>query len=127
MRFHARVFAGAVLALASACATQPAAEKKIAVAGARTPTKPVFVQKDLIGQKGGALDEMLGKAALSRREGAGEFRRYAFDACTLIIILYPDEKGALSAERLDAAAKVSGEETPDLDACLARGPEKKAD
>jgi hypothetical protein len=61
-----------------------------------------------------------------RTEGAGEFRRYALADCSLIVILYTNEKGEFSAGHLDAAAKVSGEEEPDLDGCLAKGLPPKA-
>jgi hypothetical protein len=122
VRIFVRSLSAGLLALVSACATQPSASPSAPRPSARAPSKPVFLQKDLLGQKAASLDQLLGKASLVRREGQGEFRRYAFEQCTLIVILYPDNTGALAAERLDAAAKVSGDGKPDLDACLARGP-----
>lgn len=111
----------AVIGLAAGCATTP---DLMALPGktAQKSEKPVFLQADVMGLEAGALDSLLGPASLIRREGAGEFRRYAFTRCELIIILYPDENGASSVRQLEAAAKNSGEEKPNLDDCLAGGP-----
>lgn len=104
--------------LLGACATAGggAATKPQSFSG-----KPAFVKGQFAGAAPAALDRLLGEPSLVRREGAGEFRRYAFKDCALIIILYPDEKGAVAVREIDAAAKVSGERKPDLDQCLARG------
>jgi len=107
----------ACLAL-GACATTKGG---VATTRAPAPSKPVFTQADFIGLGAEALDERLGKPALVRREGAGEFRRYALADCALIVILYPNDQGSVAAAHLDAAAKSSGEEKPDLDRCLAKG------
>ena len=104
----------------SACATTPAVETPTANAPA-TPAEPVYQLSDVMGAGPGALDSLLGSPALTRREGAGEFRRYSLNLCSLLVILYPDETGAPKASQVDAAALVAGEETPDVEQCLAAG------
>lgn len=84
--------------------------------------KAYLRQADLQGKDVQSIDDLLGVPALKRAEGKGEFRRYPFLACTLIVILYPDEKGEARVRQIDAAAKISGAPKPDLDQCLARGP-----
>ena len=107
-----------------ACATTgapaPVAESTAPAVEAE-PQEPVFFRKDVMQKTAADLDETLGEAALVRREGKGEFRRYAMAKCELIIILYPDDDGRMAAAHLDAAAKTSEEPKPDLDACLAGG------
>lgn len=114
------VTALAAMSLATGCATLPVVTATPGKA-AQKPEKAVFLQTDVMGLEAGALDGLLGPASLTRREGAGEFRRYAFARCELIVILYPDETGAPSVRQLEAAAKNTGEEKPDLDNCLAGG------
>ena len=125
MSFSFRLAAPFLLCALSACATtgEDAAEttQAPAIKKAVVPTEPVFVKADVMGRSAAALDELFGQAALVRREGAGEFRRYTLAECALIVILHPDESGKIAAGHLDAAAKMSGEEKPDLDQCLARG------
>lgn len=107
--------------LLAACATAskpPAAEtadEPVAPAG------PVYVLSDILGAPTEAIDALLGEPALVRREGRGEYRRYGLSACTLIVILYPDDQGVVRAAQVDAAAHRSGEEKPELDDCLAQG------
>lgn len=74
-----------------------------------------------MGKSAEELDSQFGKPALVRREGPGEFRRYALKDCSLIVILYPDDKGEKTAGFVDSAARAAGADKPDLDACLARG------
>lgn len=109
----------------AACATvEPPDGRAVSTRDARPavePAAPIFVRDEILGRDAPALDAMLGPAALIRREGEGEFRRYPLAACSLIVILYPDEKGVRSAGHIDAAARASGEDKPDLDLCLARG------
>lgn len=109
----------------AACATVEHPAERVAAARAAEfaaePAAPVFIRDEILGRDATALDALLGPAALIRREGEGEFRRYPLAACSLIVILYPDEKGARLAGHIDAAARSSGEEKPDLDLCLARG------
>lgn len=103
-----------------ACATTPEVatkSDKMPVA----PAAPVFALTDLQGANAGTLTDLLGEPALTRREGEGEYRRYALTACTLIIILYPDETGVQKVAHVDATATTSTAEKPDLDACLAAG------
>lgn len=111
------------LAVLAGCASTGADVKPEASAPSlpAAPAKPVFLQTDLMGRDAKALDDLLGAPALIRREGEGEFRRYALADCALIIILYPDETGKSAAAHLDSAATRSGEAKPDLDQCLARG------
>jgi hypothetical protein len=112
--------------LLAACSTTDGAKpaRPSAAKAASQPYQgPVFLrQSDLAGKEARALDALLGAPALKRAEGRGEFRRYAFASCSLFIILYPDEKGAPRVQEIDAGPKISGEEKPDLDDCLARGP-----
>lgn len=111
------------LAFLAACATT---DRQAAVGRGAPAGKPVFVKSQIDGAAPAALDRLLGEPTLIRREGEGEFRRYAFRDCALIVILYPDESGGVAVREIDAAAKVSGEKKPDLDLCLARGPEAAA-
>ena len=87
----------------------------------KVPAKAVFIAADFENATASEIDEKLGPPALTRIEGTGEFRRYMLDACALMVILYPDEKGERRVARLDAGALVSGEEAPKLDECLAAG------
>lgn len=122
MRLKERIAAGALALAIGACSTTAPQGGPEPATSAKALDKPQFRQSDLSGKTARAIDELLGAPALVRMEGKGEFRRYAFAACTLIIILYQDEKGAVAVRELDASAKVSGEPKPDLDVCLARGP-----
>ena len=116
-------FFGAFCAALALAACSTAGGPASPATTASKPSGKVYLrQEDLQGKDIPALDDMLGAPSLTRAEGAGEFRRYAFSACTLIVILYPDDKGAARVQKLDAAARVSGEAKPDLDQCLARGP-----
>jgi len=120
-----KIAALAAMGFATGCASFAGAPAKPETV-ASVPEKPVFLQTDVLGLEANGLDALLGPAALIRREGSGEFRRYAFARCELIVILYPDESGNIAVRRLDAAAKNSGEDKPDLDRCLAGGPAKQA-
>ena len=109
---------GAVFTL-SACAT---------VAGPQTggsdgtrSTTPQWQRSDFMGANASTVEALLGAPSLSRREGEGEYRRYGLSTCTLVIILYPDEKGVPRVAHMDATAQGSAGEKPDLDACLAKG------
>jgi hypothetical protein len=85
------------------------------------PSAPVFQLDEILGAAPATLDARLGAPALTRREGEGEFRRYSLSTCTLIVILYPDDAGAVRAAHVDTAALTSDEEKPNLEACLAAG------
>lgn len=122
MKWDRLITVGALALALGACATNAPGGAPANATSQKPLGKAQFRQSDLAGKNARALDELLGPPALMRTEGEGEFRRYAFAACTLIVILYPDEKGASLVQRLDAAARVSGEPKPDLDQCLARGP-----
>lgn len=116
---------------AGACATagsQP--DAGAASAASAAPTAPAFVESDVIGKSAAALDQMFGAPALTRREGAGEFRRYAFARCGLIVILYPPEGGGAGtaptssahvAAHVAATAKSSEDAAPSVVDCLAGG------
>lgn len=115
------------LSLLTACATAPqsgphnADRANVDQERPDARKRPAFVVDDLLGAKAPAIDMLLGAPSLTRREGAGEFRRYALSQCTLILILYPDETGASEVAHVDATALDSDGEKPDLDACLAAG------
>lgn len=107
---------------ATGCATTAATPAGAPAAAAKkAPSAPQFLAADFENATAADLDKALGSPALTRVEGTGEFRRYMLDACALLVILYPDEKGERRVARLDAGALVSGEEAPTLDACLATG------
>jgi len=105
---------------AVSCAGGPSAPD---TAGPPPPVQvaPAYERRDILGADGEAVDALLGAPALVRREGAGEFRRYALRACSLIVILYPDENAGLVAKHVEATALHAGDGKPDLDACLAGG------
>ena len=111
----------AVLSLLSACATAPTSGPAPIAKTKLAPAAPVYVLGDFLGAPPAKVDAMLGAPALTRREGTGEYRRYALKNCTLIIILYPDETGAPKVAHVDTSAPNSGTEKPDLNACLAAG------
>ena len=108
------------LLLTAACSTTPD-NAPSAVETPIIPSTPVYVLDDILGASPDQVDTLLGEPTLTRREGTGEYRRYALQGCTLIVILYPDETGAARATHVDAAAQTAGAEKPDLSACLARG------
>lgn len=116
--FAAVLLAGAAL---TGCATTASPPGAPAAAAKNAPVKPQFLAADFENATAADLDKALGAPALTRIEGAGEFRRYMLDACALMVILYPDEKGERRVARLDAGALVSGDEAPKLDECLAAG------
>lgn len=111
---------GSVLLLAVACASAPEAPRPI-IAGDPTPAPPRYLVSDLDNANAASIDALLGAPALTRREGSGEYRRYALTRCTLILILYPDETGAQKVAHMEATASTSSAEKPDLEACLAAG------
>ncbi len=104
--------------LAAACATSAPESVE---APPRVRAEPVYLLADMLGASAGDIDAMLGAPALTRKEGAGEYRRYALTACNLIIILYPDETGVARVAHVDASANHSDGEKPDLNDCLAAG------
>ncbi|WP_411816773.1 hypothetical protein [Hyphococcus sp. DH-69] len=114
------IFAG--LSLIAGCST--ATEKSPEITTKPKPkieTGPVYQLDQLLGTNGQNIDALLGTPALTRREGEGEFRRYALKECTVIVILYPDELGIPTVEHVDVTALESGSEKPDLVDCLAAG------
>lgn len=121
MRASHSVLAAVALSLAG-CATggadAPAAPKTSAPARAAAP---VFRLADIEGAAPARVDALLGAPKLTRREGAGEYRRYALSNCALIVIFYPDASGAPKAAHVDATALTSDGDKPDLADCLAQG------
>jgi len=107
------------LVLPVACATAPGADAPTAEAPNAAPLGPVIDPGDILGKSPSALDLLLGEPSLTRREGPGEFRRYAMGECMLIVILYPDENGEPRVAHLDAAAQTSGGQKPAVEDCLA--------
>lgn len=120
-RYGAKAWAPAGLVLLAGCATTGVDAPGAAPTAQRAPSKPAFLQSDIVGLDGKSLDTLLGAPALTRREGSGEYRRYAFSRCEVIVILYPDQSGKSAVRSIDSAAKMSGEAKPDLDECLAFG------
>lgn len=104
-----------------ACTTGQPVDGGALISAPETPPAPKYGVSDVLGARAAAIDALLGSPALTRREGAGEFRRYALSGCSLIVILYPDENGEMRARYADAVALRSGEVKPDLEACLAAG------
>lgn len=112
----------ALLSLAAGCASAPDSAEAPAKPAARSAKPaPAYVLSDILGANAGRLDAMFGAPALTRKEGAGEYRRYALTTCTLIVILYPDERGVGKVAHVDATATHSAGQKPDLNACLAAG------
>lgn len=125
MRMRRGLSVLAIALAASACATsgeKPGAPRAEGASSSSTaPSKPAFRVRDVMGKSAEELDKQFGAPALVRREGPGEFRRYALKECSLIVILYPDDNGQKTAGFVDSAARAAGAEKPDLHACLARG------
>ena len=116
--------------LASACSTAAPSADNASLGGVETPperTTPAFVIEDLEGKELGELDRLLGAASLVRSEGRGEFRRYAFDRCMLMIVAVPDDSGVKRVSSLYAGAKTS-EDPKDVsvEECLFFGLEEEA-
>jgi hypothetical protein len=110
----------AALFLLAACSSIKQ-DTQLSAARTAAPSAPVFQLDEILGAAPTTLDDRLGAPALTRREGDGEFRRYSLSTCTLIVILYPDDVGAVRAAHVDTAALTSDEEKPNLEACLAAG------
>ena len=112
---------------AASCAGGPPSPAAIDAAPT-APAAPVYTLDDILGENADVIDALLGQPALVRREGAGEFRRYALKTCSLIVILYPDETAtglaslkAPLAAHVEATALHAGDDKPDPAACLAQG------
>ena len=120
--FRTTVFAAVAGSLA-ACATAPAPELTAIQEVNAAPARPAIDPDALLGAAPRELEKLLGQPSLTRREGRGEFRRYAMDRCNLIVILFPDDDGETRVVHLDAAARESGAEKPKLDDCLAGRPQ----
>lgn len=119
MRFRkAILLTGA--AVTAACASDPSVRTDKSAA-AFPPAAPVFTLADVERATPAELDALFGAPALTRREGAGEFRRYALSACSLIVVLYPDETGEIKTREISASALRAGEANPALADCLAAG------
>ena len=115
------IIAVAAVLLAAGCAAAPAGRPIAAGATSARPGAAAFRIADIENLTGNELDARLGMPALTRIEGGGEFRRYTFARCSLMIILYPDDKGVRRMRRADAAALVAGEANPSVEECLASG------
>lgn len=86
------------------------------------PSAPVYIPDDFLHVHEDIVDLLLGKPDLVRREGDGEFRRYAFRQCILVMILYPDPvTGIPVVTHMDSIAGEYGEPRPALEDCLAGG------
>ena len=111
----------AALSTVVACASNGENPAASGAMGPAAPSSPVYLRSSLEAASASTIDDVLGAPSLTRKEGEGEFRRYSLSTCRLIIILYPDENGVMRAAHMDATSNLSGEEKPDLDACLAAG------
>ena len=121
MRFH-KCAVLMLFSLAAACATTPEEPAlKISAPKPAAPAVPVYVLSDVMGASAGRVDALFGEPALTRKEGTGEYRRYALTTCSLIVILYPDELGVAKVAHVDATATHSGGDKPDIEDCLAAG------
>ncbi len=112
---------GGAMFLAAACSTLSDIRPAAAPQQAAAPSTPIYVLSDILGAPPASIDALLGAPSLTRREGDGEYRRYGLSTCTLIIILYPNDAGAVRAAHVDTAAQNASQEKPDLNACLAAG------
>lgn len=120
MKFWNRAIIAPLLAVA-ACASNPGAAPVSGAGPVAAPAAPVYTTAEINGASAAELDALLGEAALVRREGAGEFRRYALSKCSLIVVLYPDESGRMTTREVAASALRAGEANPALVDCLAAG------
>ena len=116
---HRLVLPGVML-FAASCASAPKTAEAPRPAP-QTPAAPVYTLDQIEGASAQRLDGLLGEPSLTRREGDGEYRRYALTSCTLIVILYPDEIGNSKVAHVDATATTSSTQKPDLADCLAAG------
>ena len=110
----------------SGCAATTNPGPPLQKATSTTPAAPAFKADDVMGKSAQEIDALFGDPALKRREGNGEFRRYALADCNIIVILYPDEKDTGSeppshVRTFYASAKTAGAAKPDADRCLATG------
>lgn len=119
-RSSARFVPAGLLLTLAACATAPGAAPD-PEASVAAPAAPVYSRADIENASPDELNALFGPPALTRKEGAGEFRRYGLKTCSLIVILYPDDSGRRLARSITASALSSADPKPDLDACLAAG------
>lgn len=126
LRRCAALIVGAGL-LAACATTTPAPPETAPAPEAAAPAAPIapsgraapgVAPSALRGAAAAAVDAMLGAADFVKREGKGEYRRYDFSGCALMVFLYPDDAGGLAVEHLDAAPRVAGAAKPDLETCL---------
>lgn len=104
----------------TSCAAAP--EEPAVIALPEEPQGPAYQLNEVLGASADDIDALLGAPALVRREGSGEFRRYGLKACSLIVILYPDESiGVPTASHVEATALRAGDDKPDPEMCLAKG------
>ncbi len=117
------IAAACAFAFLAGCATSgvPEGPKAMDAAEKPIPKDPVFRLTQILGAAPERVDVLLGAPDLTRREGAGEYRRYTLSRCALIVILYPDNSGRVRAAHVDATALRSGQDKPDVDDCLAAG------
>jgi hypothetical protein len=116
-----RVAVPFALLLAAGCASSPVVTAGPVGAAQKAPRAAAFKVSDVEKKSAAELDALFGAPALTRKEGAGEFRRYAFSACSLIVILYPDDRGVARASHISTAALVENTANPTVEDCLAAG------
>ncbi len=101
--------------------TDPSQTDPLAInraAPAAPPTPPRFFVSDLMGLNVSQLDGILGSPSFVRREGAGQFRRYASEMCNLIIILQRDVSGRVVSTQLSSRGFIAGEPVLQTQECL---------
>lgn len=124
-------------AVLPSCATMPPADQVPAVApevlrddiaemivsaGALAePALPAFSKADFIDRPPADLEGLLGRPALVRREGAGEFRRYDTQNCRLYAVVFPDEGGQPVVKNLSVGPLISGAVAPEFARCFVTG------
>ena len=119
-RYLRRFATMAAAAYLASCATTPEMGLRANSRGDAAPQTlpPLLTEADLLGASAARLETLLGPADLTRREGAGHFLRYAYDACSLAVFLYPGETGGEVVAHIDAAAQDQGAPKPDVNTCL---------
>ena len=90
------------------------------------PASTPYVADDLIGLTDAETEAIFGPPTVHRQEGLGVMKTYAFADCSLLLFLFVDTEGALTVQHADASARAAGVPRPDVNACLATAPARKA-
>ena len=113
-----------IVAMAAGCATAPS---DVVSDGPAAPASAPIKQVDLASQIAGAdakkIEALLGEPAFVRREGAREFRRYAYEDCTVFVMMEPDEAGGLIADHVELQSANSDTASVYVKDCAAKAEE----